>query len=745
MTTLPLLLAKIPQNLEALKHKVFDREKISKVFDPRFYLEMNPDVETSGIDPLVHYLRFGIHENRAPNAIFDPVWYEEVLTKKVPGTHYCAYSEYLSKGLLQNLAPNKILLPIFSFRPNEVGVSRKEFEQLVAATNDFRRKFGGKGLQMTLGMFLPSTYDGNGALSSSANGITRLVHFLNRGAKIGLDPGPMFQSKDYLVKLAQRAETLPRSQSPLMHFLEYGIKHRIVPNSVFDDSEYVASYPDLSNYPEWPFWHFLQHGIFEGRKIGKGPRVIVSIPAHSFVEGLMNHWNLFWAEQDHTFTQSDMMKVHHRHAKVLRSLVNSPFYAEIVRRATDIDPALGDIAGIKALAVPPFFDMRYQVLESLRNLAQRKRYDTVICMPWLRTGGADLVSCLLAEAIKSVRPDEQILVIRTEHSHYERPEWMPDNLEVIDASPILKLVSAQEAEDVFLSLLLGLTPTRLFNVNSNLCWRVMARFGQRLGERIRLYSYLFCWDQLPSGARAGYPSLFFAPTAPWLDGILTDSRYLRDELIRIYSPPDAIQTKMFALPTPLRLQPTQIEVSNKTSVSIKMRPLVLWAGRLDRQKRFDLTIKIANSMPEVDFACWGEAMLDTPPNMSSLPRNLALKPSFKSFDEMPLASADLWLFTSSWEGIPTLLIELAFRDMPIVASAVGGVPELINEDTGYLVTEIDNAEAYVSAIRGALADPEGRKLRARRLREHAQTLHTKEIYQQHLNTLLNNESLHDGH
>ena len=152
-------------------------------------------------------------------------------------------------------------------------------------------------------------------------------------------------------------------------------------------------------------------------------------------------------------------------------------------RIAEIDPSVGDVHGA-AFMVPPFIDARHHLLQSVRKLAKRKQYNTIICVPWLRTGGADLVACLLAEAVSSICPGEHILLIRTEQSYFERPDWIPDGIEVIDASPVLNLISPAEAEDIFLALLLGLTPRRVFNVNSNLCWRVLARFGQRMGKRI---------------------------------------------------------------------------------------------------------------------------------------------------------------------------------------------------------------------------------------------------------------------
>lgn len=65
----------------------------SPAFESRWYLEQNPDVAATGMNPLCHYLRHGSHEGRWPNRRFDPTWYRtsnpDVAAASVePLTHY---------------------------------------------------------------------------------------------------------------------------------------------------------------------------------------------------------------------------------------------------------------------------------------------------------------------------------------------------------------------------------------------------------------------------------------------------------------------------------------------------------------------------------------------------------------------------------------------------------------------------------------------------------------------------------
>ena len=46
-------------------------------FDRAFYLEMNPDIAASQIEPFEHFYFYGFREGRRPNIAFDARWYLE--------------------------------------------------------------------------------------------------------------------------------------------------------------------------------------------------------------------------------------------------------------------------------------------------------------------------------------------------------------------------------------------------------------------------------------------------------------------------------------------------------------------------------------------------------------------------------------------------------------------------------------------------------------------------------------------
>jgi glycosyltransferase involved in cell wall biosynthesis len=81
------------------------------------------------------------------------------------------------------------------------------------------------------------------------------------------------------------------------------------------------------------------------------------------------------------------------------------------------------------------------------------------------------------------------------------------------------------------------------------------------------------------------------------------------------------------------------------------------------------------------------------------------------------AASDLAVLTSANEGTPVSLIEAAAAGRPAVATAVGGVPDVVTDGTGILVQDGD-VEAMASAIARLAANPELRWSMGRRAREH---------------------------
>lgn len=145
--------------------------------------------------------------------------------------------------------------------------------------------------------------------------------------------------------------------------------------------------------------------------------------------------------------------------------------------------------------------------------------------------------------------------------------------------------------------------------------------------------------------------------------------------------------------------------------------LVVSAGRLSPEKNFASMIEaahIATSAKEnLYFAVFGEGQLRQ--QLESMIARLNLRnrfflPGFRKDFSSLVQGADIFLLPSFTEGLPNVILEAFAARRPVVATAVGGTPEIVEDGvSGYLLRphEVQKMADYV--IR--LADsPELREL-----------------------------------
>ena len=67
-----------------------------------------------------------------------------------------------------------------------------------------------------------------------------------------------------------------------------------------------------------------------------------------------------------------------------------------------------------------------------------------------------------------------------------------------------------------------------------------------------------------------------------------------------------------------------------------------------------------------------------------------------------MRQADLFVLPSRWDNMPCVLVEAMASALPIVSTAVGGIPEIVSEETGVLVPPADD-EALARGLSDAIS------------------------------------------
>ncbi len=150
---------------------------------------------------------------------------------------------------------------------------------------------------------------------------------------------------------------------------------------------------------------------------------------------------------------------------------------------------------------------------------------------------------------------------------------------------------------------------------------------------------------------------------------------------------------------------------NDTAVS----QVVLAAGRLSPEKGFgeliDAATTICKAFPNAGIVLFGEGFLRAELEQRVKELGLANRfvlPGFRKDLDSLIGAADLFVLPSFTEGLPNVALEASAAGVPVVATAVGGTPEVIADGiTGFLVPPGEPA-ALATRINQLLGDPEQR-------------------------------------
>jgi len=192
--------------------------------------------------------------------------------------------------------------------------------------------------------------------------------------------------------------------------------------------------------------------------------------------------------------------------------------------------------------------------------------------------------------------------------------------------------------------------------------------------------------------------------------IVTVSSALRDKIIGFGISPDRITVQRNSV------DGAAFTIRDIGQVRIQLglspeRKMICYVGNLKPEKGVDVLVSAMDHLVhrlacDVDLMIVGsgseEEMLRARIRQLSLDKHIYFM-GRRSHTEIPLwiSAADVFCLPSRREGCPNVVLEALASGRPVVASAVGGVPELINPNTGILVPS-DDPVAMAQGLRTAL-------------------------------------------
>ncbi len=531
----------------------------------------------------------------------------------------------------------------------------------------------------------------------AGSGMTGLDHFVQHGCREGRLPHPLFDTPfvagqlggpapdtllayvrarpgtvqphplfDEAYVLEQRPDFARPGQPVLARFLAAG-PDAANPNRDFDSFSYHLANPDARDLN--PFVHYLRYGKAEGR----GCR-----PANAS----------------------------------LRSV------ADQIARAAALDPdVLPPHTDLFSLRTDMSMDNGRECLVLMRALRAglgSRPVNRVFLVPQMKLGGAERVLVNLVDALARSNPDETLGIVVTDHAEGEAEHWLPRhrNVRLVNVAKQYRACQGDSGTGTLAGFLQTCGARDVYALNSMAGWKLFERHGTALSSFVRLHGFAFCYDYDAFGRRAGYAWTHLGQTIRHLTSVITDNTRVASEFGRDLRLRPADMAKFSVLFQPVEAPRREAAPARALHPSDRLhRPAVLWAGRFHRQKNLPAALAVASLMPDIDFLFAGGSATDGALAGLSVPANATFLGAYDGFGELPLDRVRAFMHTADWDGLPNVLLEAASCAIPVVARSVGGVPDLVDERTGWALPRDAGPKEYAEALRAVMSDARERARR----------------------------------
>lgn len=383
---------------------------------------------------------------------------------------------------------------------------------------------------------------------------------------------------------------------------------------------------------------------------------------------------------------------------------------EAIRLEPEIDPLRVEAAGSYSPLPWSANHWGFQ-LDAFFGLVGTRPFTDVLLVPWLRPGGAEKYILQIVAQLKRSDPHCRVLVVAGQGAQVH--EWVsklpPDSvfLDLFNAFPSLD--EADRSALLIRGLLAVSTArARLHLKASPFSDGFFHAYATALRSRFDAIYYRFCDDTYTwrdHSFRGGWGLAVLRRILPQLSHVVTDCQSIVDEDRARLGAVDSIYDVIYA-----HCHAPEVAVPLD-----KPKKRLLWASRISPQKRPDLLVRIAaeaqRRVPEVVIDVYGVADPGHDPDalFRQAGRSLSYVGPFSDFSEVAVDTFDAFLYTSSFDGLPNVILEAMAAGLPVIAPDVGGIGEaVIDGKTGWLMPhDLDDerlVSAYVDAIEAMYAD-----------------------------------------
>lgn len=416
-----------------------------------------------------------------------------------------------------------------------------------------------------------------------------------------------------------------------------------------------------------------------------------------------------------------------------------PSLLRTLREAAEIEPALSWVANGFAHIESwvPLEDQFAAVLEGLANALAGT--EVIILAPWVGIGGADLVTLNYATALANAPGLEQkVSVLTTYLPERTIHSLMPDEVRLYQLDTVFRDWPIERQQKLIAQLLVFLRPKLILSINCFDFTNSLREYARPICAGSEVYLSLFAFDRIGEGSYPVNPITDDAQRSflSEITGIITDNTVtaatiseilgVDREFVRVHHQSGAIPVYDFDEV----VKQTAAFYDREFSAEFPFR--VVWPHRLDKEKRPDTLLRIAERIwterLPIEIHVYGQRVLnngndDLIPQLTSFGVKY-MGPYSGGLIALPTEDFHALLLTSESEGMPLVLAQALLLGLPVIASAVGGVIDLISDhETGLLTNGPDDIDGFVDSLTALMNSVELRRELIRKGYERAAAQH----------------------